>query len=57
MESESEGGVDVLQIDETYQFCTPRFLDFVNDEVEEEITTTELWFEISQSYAPSRTFL
>ena len=56
MGSESKGGVDVLQIDEAYEFSAPRFFDFMNDESEDDIRSAELWFEISQSYAPSRTF-
>ncbi|ONK65538.1 uncharacterized protein A4U43_C07F38130 [Asparagus officinalis] len=53
MGSESKGGVDALQIDETYEFCAPRFFDFMNEETEDEVKSAELWFEISQSYAPS----
>ena len=56
MGSESKGGFDVMQIDEAYEFCAPRFFDFMNDESEDEIRSAELWFEISQSYAPSRAF-
>ncbi|XP_010929249.1 protein TPX2 [Elaeis guineensis] len=47
------GGVDVLQIDEAYEFCAPRFFDFMNEETEEDIGRAECWFETSLSYAPS----
>ncbi|URE26413.1 Cell cycle regulated microtubule associated protein [Musa troglodytarum] len=49
----ANGGVDVLQIDEAYEFRAPRFFDFVNEESEEDIKRAELWFETSRSYAPS----
>ncbi|CAL9777041.1 unnamed protein product [Musa acuminata subsp. burmannicoides] len=49
----ANGGVDVLQIDEAYEFRAPRFFDFVNEETEEDIKRAELWFETSRSYAPS----
>ncbi|RWW05109.1 hypothetical protein GW17_00031635 [Ensete ventricosum] len=51
----ANGGVDVLQIDEAYEFRAPRFFDFVNEESEEDIKRAELWFETTRSYAPSRT--
>ncbi|CAL9764673.1 unnamed protein product [Musa acuminata subsp. burmannicoides] len=47
------GGVDVLLMDEAYEFSAPRFFDFINGETEEYIKTAELWFETSLSYAPS----
>ncbi|XP_038987762.1 protein TPX2-like isoform X3 [Phoenix dactylifera] len=46
-------GADVIQIDEAYEFCAPRFFDFINEETEEEIRRAERWFETSISYAPS----
>ncbi|RWW50468.1 hypothetical protein BHE74_00043268 [Ensete ventricosum] len=49
----ANGGVDVLQIDEAYEFRAPRFFDFVNEESEEDIKRAELWFETTRSYAPS----
>ncbi|PKA58115.1 Protein TPX2 [Apostasia shenzhenica] len=42
-----------LQIDEVYEFCAPRFFDFINEETEEQIRSAELWFENSVSDAPS----
>lgn len=51
------GGVDVLLMDEAYEFSAPRFFDFINGETDEYIKRAELWFETSLSYAPSRTFL
>ena len=56
MWSESKGGVDVLWVDEAYEFSVRRFFDFMNDESEDEIRSADLWFEISQSYSSSRTF-
>jgi targeting protein for Xklp2 len=44
-----------LQVDEGYEFCAPKFFDFVCDETEEEIRAAERWFEASASHAPSRT--
>uniref|UniRef100_A0A0D9WZ96 TPX2 C-terminal domain-containing protein n=1 Tax=Leersia perrieri TaxID=77586 RepID=A0A0D9WZ96_9ORYZ len=41
------------QVDEVYEFCAPKFFDFVNDETEEEISAAERWFEASASHAPS----
>ncbi|ONK74919.1 uncharacterized protein A4U43_C03F11460 [Asparagus officinalis] len=52
MWSESKDGVDCPQADESYEFCAPRFFDFMNEENEDEIRTAELWLQISQSYAP-----
>uniref|UniRef100_A0A0E0Q8S1 TPX2 C-terminal domain-containing protein n=1 Tax=Oryza rufipogon TaxID=4529 RepID=A0A0E0Q8S1_ORYRU len=42
-----------LQVDEGYEFCAPKFFDFVCDETEEEIRAAERWFEASASHAPS----
>ncbi|KAF0900746.1 hypothetical protein E2562_034783 [Oryza meyeriana var. granulata] len=42
-----------LQVDEGYEFCAPKFFDFINDETEEEIRAAERWFEASASHAPS----
>lgn len=50
-------GVDALRIDEAYEFCAPRYFDFMNEETEEDIRRAERWFETSLSYPPSRTFL
>ncbi|KAL3352619.1 hypothetical protein AABB24_020561 [Solanum stoloniferum] len=40
-------------IDEAYEFSTPRFYDFVDEETEDETRKAENWFHISRSYAPS----
>lgn len=53
----ASGGVEVLQVDEIYEFRAPRFFDFSNEESEEDVRKAELWFETSLSYDPSRTFL
>ncbi|KAK8952736.1 Protein TPX2 [Platanthera guangdongensis] len=42
-----------LQIDETFEFCAPRFFDFLNEETAEQISEVESWFETSLSDAPS----
>ncbi|URE11401.1 Cell cycle regulated microtubule associated protein [Musa troglodytarum] len=47
------GSVEVLLMDEAYEFSAPRFYDFINGETEEYIKRAELWFETSLSYAPS----
>ncbi|XP_072957294.1 protein TPX2 [Typha angustifolia] len=52
-DSNGVGGVDVLQIDEAYEFSAPRFFDFNNEETDDEVRKAELWFETSLSYAPS----
>ncbi|KAJ8444829.1 hypothetical protein Cgig2_008886 [Carnegiea gigantea] len=43
----------VILIDETYEFSAPRFYDFINGETEEDVRNAELWFENTDSYAPS----
>ncbi|XP_019701679.1 protein TPX2 [Elaeis guineensis] len=53
MKEGAGGGAGVLQIDEAYEFCAPRFFDFINEETDEEIRKAERWFETSLSYAPS----
>lgn len=49
--------ITAFQMDETYEFCAPRFFDFMKEETQEEIQKTEMWFETALSYAPSRTSL
>jgi len=43
-----------ILLDETYEFSAPRFYDFINGETEEDVRNAELWFENTDSYAPSR---
>ncbi|KAJ0983007.1 hypothetical protein J5N97_011262 [Dioscorea zingiberensis] len=45
--------ITAFQMDEAYEFCAPRFFDFMNEETKEEVRRSELWFETSLSYAPS----
>lgn len=45
--------ITAFQMDETYEFCAPRFFDFMKEETQEEIQKTEMWFETALSYAPS----
>ncbi|KAL0732284.1 hypothetical protein Bca4012_008493 [Brassica carinata] len=40
-------------IDQTYEFCAPRWYDFVNGETEDEARRAELWFQSALSCAPS----
>ncbi|KAG6488319.1 hypothetical protein ZIOFF_057087 [Zingiber officinale] len=49
----ASGGVEVLQVDEVYEYRAPRFFDFSNEESEEDVRRAELWFETSLSYDPS----
>ncbi|WOK91848.1 protein TPX2-like isoform X1 [Canna indica] len=49
----ASGGLEDLQIDNTYEFCAPKFFDFNNEETEDDIKRAELWFKRSLSYAPS----
>lgn len=46
---------NLLVIEEIYEFSAPRFYDFINGETEDDMHKAELWFEITSSYAPSRT--
>ncbi|XP_015694892.2 protein TPX2 isoform X2 [Oryza brachyantha] len=41
------------QVDEGYEFCAPKFFDFVSGETEEEVRAAERWFEAATSHAPS----
>ena len=43
-------------IDEAYEFCAPRFFDFITEETEEAVRAAESWFEAARSHAPSRTY-
>ncbi|CAN4094144.1 unnamed protein product [Withania somnifera] len=45
--------VNSFEIDEAYEFSAPRFYDFIDEESEEETRKAELWFHITNSYAPS----
>ncbi|KAL5197930.1 hypothetical protein ABZP36_001442 [Zizania latifolia] len=42
-----------VQVDVAYEFCAPKYFDFVNDETEEEVRAAERWFEAAASHAPS----
>lgn len=46
---------NLFVIDQIYEFSAPRFYDFINGETEDDMRKAELWFEITSSYAPSRT--
>lgn len=41
--------------DDAYEFSAPRFFDFISKETENEKRRSEIWFDPSLSYAPSRT--
>jgi len=46
------GGTTI--IDEIYEFCAPRFFDFLKGESDDDVRRAELWFHTALSYAPSR---
>ncbi|KMT02410.1 hypothetical protein BVRB_9g205210 isoform B [Beta vulgaris subsp. vulgaris] len=46
-------GSSAIVIDETYEFCAPRFYDFINGESDNDIRNAELWFDTALSHAPS----
>lgn len=43
-------------IDEAYEFSAPKYYNFIDEETEEDTRKAEHWFQITSSYAPSRTF-
>lgn len=47
---------NLLMIDEIYEFSAPRYYDFIDGETEDDMRNAELWFDITSSYAPSRTY-
>ncbi|KAJ8556147.1 hypothetical protein K7X08_022905 [Anisodus acutangulus] len=45
--------LNLIVMDEDYEFSAPRFYDFINGETEEDMRNAEIWFENTISYAPS----
>ncbi|KAJ6420445.1 hypothetical protein OIU84_027894 [Salix udensis] len=43
----------MMLVDEAYEFSAPKFYDFVKGESDEESRNAELWFDVTESYAPS----
>ncbi|KEH30703.1 targeting protein for Xklp2 protein [Medicago truncatula] len=50
---EGTGGGGTTIIDEIYEFCAPRFFDFLKGESDDDVRRAELWFHTALSYAPS----
>lgn len=50
---EGTGGGGTTIIDEIYEFCAPRFFDFLKVESDDDVRRAELWFHTALSYAPS----
>ncbi|KAI3744942.1 hypothetical protein L1987_58040 [Smallanthus sonchifolius] len=47
-----EDSGDVI-IDADYEFCAPKFFDFIEGETEDQIREAQLWFDTAITYAPS----
>ncbi|KAI3795295.1 hypothetical protein L1987_37946 [Smallanthus sonchifolius] len=47
-----EDSGDVI-IDDDYEFCAPKFFDFIEGETEDQIREAQLWFDTALTYAPS----
>ncbi|CAK7322742.1 unnamed protein product [Dovyalis caffra] len=43
----------MMLVDETYEFSAPKFYDFAKGESDEDSRNAELWFDVTESYAPS----